>query len=189
MKYLLVLISGPPRSGKNRTGEYLSELLGVEYSDHFALSDALKRMAHVHYGLGDETGVFHFEDRKDEPCGEFGGLTPREAYIQYSENVLKPKFGRSHLGEIASRRVASNRDKGRTTLLSGVGFLDEVLAIMKVVGSEKTLHLKLSRSDSSHSEVNDSREALDLTSYGVKSVSIVNDLGSGFLLQIEHLLA
>ena len=189
MKYLLVLISGPPRSGKNRTGEYLSELLGAEFSDHFALSDALKRMAHAHYGLGEETGVFHFEDRKDEPCSEFGGLTPRDAYIQYSENVLKPKFGRSHLGEIALRRVESNRDEGRTTMLSGVGFLDEVLAIMKAVGSEKTLHLKLSRPDSSHSRVTDSREALDLTSYGVKTVSIINDLGSGFLLQVEHLLA
>ena len=50
MKYLLVLISEPPRSGKNRTGEYLSELLGAERSDHFALSDALKRMAHAHHG-------------------------------------------------------------------------------------------------------------------------------------------
>ena len=189
MKYLLVLISGPPRSGKNRTGEYLGELLGAEHSDHFALSDALKRMAHAHYGLGAETGVFHFEDRKDEPCNEFGGLTPRDAYIQYSENVLKPAFGRSHLGDIALRRVVSNRDEGRTTMLSGVGFLDEVLAIVTAVGSEKTLHLKLSRPDSSHSAVTDSREALDLTSYGVKTVSIVNDLGSGFLLQIEHLLA
>lgn len=189
MRYLLVLISGPPRSGKNRTGEYLSELLGAERSDHFALSDALKRMAHAHYGLGEETGVFHFEDRKDESCSEFGGLTPRNAYIEYSENVLKPKFGRSHLGDIALRRVRLNRDKGRTTMLSGVGFLDEVLAIVNVIGSERTLHLKLSRPGSSNSKVADSREALDLTSCGVKTVSLVNDMGSGFLSQIEHLLA
>ena len=93
------------------------------------------------------------------------------------------------MGDIALRRVRSNRDKGRTTMLSGVGFLDEVLAIMNVIGSERTLHLKLSRPGSSSSKVTDSREALDLTSYGVKTVSIVNDMGSGFLSQIEHLLA
>lgn len=188
MKYLLILISGRPRSGKNRAGEYLGELLGAEHSDHFALSDALKRMTHEHYGLGTNLGVFHFEDRKDAACSEFGGLTPRNAYIEYSENVLKPRFGESHLGELALRRVEANRKAGRITLLSGVGFLDEVLAIVNAVGSERTLHLMMSRPDSRKFGISDSREELDLTPYGVKTVSVVNDLSSGFLSQVEHLL-
>ena len=88
MKYLLVLISGPPRSGKNRLGNDLS---GILDADHFALSDALKRMTHAHYGLDPELDVFHFEDRKDAPAKEFGGLTPRAAYIHFSESILKPE--------------------------------------------------------------------------------------------------
>ena len=83
--------------------------------------------------------------------------------------MLKPVFGRSRPGGIALRQVKLNRDSECSWL-------------------GKTLRLKLGRSDSSNSKATDSREALDLTSYGLKTVSIVNDLGSGFLARVEHLL-
>ncbi len=182
MKYLLVLISGPPRSGKNRLGNDLS---GILDADHFALSDALKRMTHAHYGLDPELDVFHFEDRKDAPAKEFGGLTPRAAYIHFSESILKPKHGDDHLGALAKRRIAANRDERRITLLSGIGFEEEAKAVVDVVGADRTLHVELEYPDGSPLSISDSRRPLDLTSDGVRKLTLIGGFGSDLLERLE----
>ena len=177
-KFVLILISGPPRSGKNRAGACLGEHLDA---DHFALSDYLKRKTHSHYGLAEESPIFLFESRKDTPCQEFNGLTPREAYIDYSERIIKPQFGPGYLGELACRRVEDNSRVGRISVVSGVGFLDEVLPLVNVATPRRTLHIELEYPTGSSLRIRDSREQLDLVSIGVKTATLVNVGCDGFI--------
>ena len=166
---LLILVSGPPRAGKSRIAAGLAAQLPA---DHFALSDVLKRQTHAHHGLAPTLPVDAFEAGKDVPCPEFGGLSPRQAYIDFSENHLKPRFGSDHLGKIASARVARNRRAGRISIVSGVGFVDEVEPLINAAVAGKTLHLSL-RSRPGTVPVADSREALDLSRFGILAASVM----------------
>ncbi len=168
---VLVLISGPARAGKTRAGRLLAAYLGA---DHFALSDQLKRMTHHHYGLADDMQADHYEDVKEIPSADFAGLSPRTAYIDYSENHLKPRYGDSYLGEQASRRVRSNLHRGKTTIVSGVGFLAEIRPLIATAGISGTLHVRILPRPSRHAAPVDSRSQLDLGRYGIEEMAITS---------------
>ncbi|MCY4183798.1 MAG: hypothetical protein OXC82_05775 [Rhodobacteraceae bacterium] len=167
---LLFLISGLPRTGKNRAGAILSNHFN---GDHFALSDILKKETHKYYGLSADLSVFHFEDNKDVPNEAFDGLTPREAYINYSETIIKPKFGKSHLGELVLKRVMDNKNKQKPSIISGVGFIEEVLPLINCAGQEHTIHLIITRDDYQQpKQLVDSRQTLNLKIEGVAELTI-----------------
>ena len=166
--YWLVLISGPPRAGKSRAGACLAERLGA---DHFALSDLLKRLTHEHFGLYPVPATHHFEESKDQPREEFGGLTPREAYIMYSETVLKPRLGNDHLGQCGRQRVAKNRGLMAVTVVSGVGFMEEIRPLIDEAEARHTLHIRVQSTRESAPE--DSRETLELTNLGIDEVEVI----------------
>lgn len=181
--YCLVLISGPPRSGKNRAGGCLAGRLDA---DHFALSNSLKRQTHNHYRLGADLGPLTFEDCKDQPMPQFGGLTPREAYILYSETVMKPLHGKDCLGRQAVERVRRNKASGRISLISGVGFLDEVRPLIEEAKGKSTLHIQvLPVKQDVHG---DSREKLSLSFLGVQEVEVENHGCSAFLDALQRAL-
>ena len=181
LKLRLLLLSGPPRSGKNVAGA----AIGKRYdADHFALSDQLKVDTHAYYGLCSEFSAMHFEDSKDSPCLEFNGLTPRQAYIDYSENYLKPRYGSSRLGELAVPRVQRNAEEGRLSILSGVGFLDEVRPVVEAAASQNCLHLVIIGMEVAEATINDSREQLNLNGLGVRSSEVINDRSDGFIDEV-----
>ena len=169
--YSLILISGPARAGKNRAGTCISEWL---QGDHFALSNMLKRMTHAHYGMGTELPPLHFEDVKDLPAPQFGGLSPRQAYIRFSEGIMKPKYGGDYLGRVAATRVAANKSRGRVSIVSGVGFRDEVAPMVAAAGAPDTLHVRIKPIRNGAPGTADSRRSIGLASMGVDSIDLVN---------------
>lgn len=180
----LILISGPARAGKSRFGRYLS---GWLKADHFALSDKLKQMTHLHYGIG-HCRVMEFEDCKDEPRREFHGKTPRQAYIDFSEGILKPCLGSGWLGTFASERVAGNLSKGVVSVISGVGFVDEVQPLIQCVGAERCLHICVLPGSNLPNDISDSRERLDLETFGVPVLRLAHTTPLEFVERIrEHL--
>ena len=181
----LILISGPPRAGKSRFGKYLSGWLGA---DHFALSDKLKQMTHSHYGIGD-CSVMEFEDCKDEPRREFNGRTPRQAYIEFSENTLKPRMGTDWLGKVACDRVAGNLSDGVVSVISGVGFIDEVRPLILCAGAERCLHIHVLPVSTMTRNVTDSRERLDLEALGVPALRLAHTTPLEFVEKIREYLA
>ena len=183
--YLLILVSGPPRAGKNRAGNCLKGWLD---GDHFALSNNLKRMTHDHYGLGTNLPPLHFEDMKDLPAPQFGGLTPRQAYIRFSEEIMKPRFGSGYLGVVAGRRVVSNRDIGRVSIVSGVGFADEVMPMVKAAEPRCTLHIQVEAATARAGSMSDSRKVLDLANLGVDTVRLVNRNCEQLICDLERSL-
>ncbi|MYG43272.1 MAG: hypothetical protein F4203_09125 [Rhodobacteraceae bacterium] len=182
----LFLISGLPRTGKNRAGAILSNHFN---GDHFALSDILKKETHKYYGLSEDLSIFHFENNKDIPNEAFDGLTPREAYINYSETIIKPKFGKSHLGELVLKRVMNNKNQRKPSIISGVGFIEEVLPLIKCVGPVHTIHLIITRDDYQQSQLVDSRQNLNLKAEGVAELTIGPADEVDFIARVERFIS
>ena len=84
----IVLLNGPPRSGKDT----VAKALRSSGFYHVSLARLLKVRAHLLFGL--DVPVYFFEETKDQPRVEFGGATPRQVYIDVSEKVVKPIMGR-----------------------------------------------------------------------------------------------
>jgi len=181
----LILISGPPRTGKNRAGLLLATELG---GDHFALSDYLKIETHKHYELDNAADVFYFEQTKDEKSSYFKGKTPREAYIDFSENILKPRYGLGYLGEIARSRVLDNINKKVISIVSGVGFYEEVYPLIVSANPQNTVHIRIINSNGQSGCFTDSRKHLDFSHLGVSEVELHHNDEDRFLNQVlKHL--
>lgn len=93
MEKLLILFNGPPQSGKDTGSEHFLDILG-NLATHLKFSAALKQMTHDLYGLPLGTAFDYFEKVKDQPRDEFYGLTPRQAYINVAEKLIKPVHGK-----------------------------------------------------------------------------------------------
>ena len=183
---LLFLISGLPRTGKNRAGVFLATHFN---GDHFALSDILKTETHKHYGLAEDLSIFHFESTKDVPNDVFEGLTPREAYINFSEKIIKPKLGKSYLGERVLPRVIRNKRNKTPSIISGVGFIAEVRPLIESVGPAQTIHITIIRKDAPFAILQDSRQKLQLNDIGVAEVAIETSVEDAFIAQVERYIA
>ena len=96
----IIFLNGPPRSGKDYAGNFLKDEMPHAFVAKFAA--ILKERVHTIYGLECELGLVRphdfFEDYKDEPLDEFEGLTPRAAYIGFSERYIKPMHGDKQFG-------------------------------------------------------------------------------------------
>lgn len=130
----LILLNGPPRSGKNTLAGLLDDALPAAtprvimgYSDH------LKILTHTFYGLPTDTPVDHFDSCKDVPSDQFLGLTPRQAYIFMNEKVIKPLHGDLFLGYMFVRKVANIVQERRSPLVvicPDSGFYGESLPLL-----------------------------------------------------------
>lgn len=169
----VVLLNGPPRSGKDTAGAALGALLEGGYTPNrmskAKFSDPLKIGVHATFGLLDEQGhplpADWFESRKDQPCDEFFGETPRNAYIYHSENYLKPKYGRNVFGRILARRIKQLEDSsdrifvGRTVVyIPDSGFYEEAEPVVNLVGPQNVMLVRIHRTGCDFS--NDSRNYL-----------------------------
>ncbi len=123
----LLLINGPPRSGKDTVGEIVRELCGATVVKFAAV---LKNMTHALYGLvdGDGRPLPHgaFEEVKDEPNEAFMGLTPRRAYIEVSERYMKPVHGIDIYGKLLAQSITGERG---VVVVTDSGFVEEALRL------------------------------------------------------------
>ena len=96
---MIILLNGPPRSGKDYAGRVFEELGATTYK----FATEVKDRTHAIFRLHVPTD--HFEDVKDDPRSEFLGATPREAYIRFSEGFMKPLYGDDIFGRLLAQRI------------------------------------------------------------------------------------
>lgn len=148
----IFLLNGPPSSGKDTVCKILFSHHGAEV---YWFARRLKVLTHQFYGINAPWDAF--EKKKDVPSPEFLNQTPRQAYIDISENKVKPMFGKT----VWSERVLADilRDGHVTIALADTGFGDELDPFIDKFGEENICLIRLHREGCDFSK--DSRGYID----------------------------
>ncbi len=183
----VIFVNGPPRSGKDTVGEIIQTI--VPGSRCIKMAHALKVGTHALFRtlhnrltpatlattLQDDT----YEDMKDVRMPLFYGKTPREAYIDVSEKLIKPMFGEDFWGKIVADRIAEN-PMVKVWIITDSGFEPETRPIIQQVGAENCLLIRMHREGCDFSS--DSRAYLALD-YDMNCRDVYNDAS---LLDLEN---
>jgi hypothetical protein len=169
----VIALNGPPRSGKDEATKALSRIL-----DPWFVHETMKFTAVVkdltHRSLGLDCRHDAFEALKDVPLPEFGGLTPRQAYIAKSASE-KAERGES---AIADHFIAKMLESpARLVLNSDIGIPIEIDGLAATVGAENILLLRLHRTG--HDFSKDNRTYLghpDVETHDISNDSGLEDL-------------
>lgn len=168
----VVLFNGPPYSGKDEAGRSLLPIIPNSMILKFA--GPLKRSTHTDFGLPDDLPDDAFEDCKDRPHPAFFGLSPRNAYIDKSENRQKPFLGKDIYGRIAVRRMWREYQAGRRVfLVTDSGFAHEAMPVLDVVPKQDVLLIRVHADGRGCNFNNDSRSHIELP--GVFTYDVEND--------------
>jgi hypothetical protein len=171
----LILLNGPPRCGKDTAANML-RMAASDPSVTIGFSYHLKRMVHGIY-LG-HTGWLldpnYFDAVKNQPQEFLGGMSWRQAYIHYSESVIKPLHGKEWFGEMFVRFVRESM--ASIVFVPDSGFREEAERVVREYGAD---HVKLIRI---HREginfAGDSRSYIDLSDLGVPCFDVENVTGN-----------
>lgn len=135
----LILLNGPPRSGKDEGAKYLYH----KYNAHwFRMSQPIKDAVRAMFNMTDAQQK-HCEEHKDTRLPFLFDCTYREVQIAFSEIFAKELFGVTVFGRLAARRIAQSAT--RMFVCSDSGFMQEAHPIVQQVGAENVLVIRLHR--------------------------------------------
>lgn len=188
----IILINGPPRSGKDAAAIAISSY----FPDvaHAAFKSPLVRLTQEVGQVEYKRWFKDYEDKKDEPWEEYYGKSPREMMIVISEQWLKPTFGNDILGRMAVQRNQEYFNTKGFIVFSDSGFLAECEYVIKTwlpyesTRARNCLLLRIHRDG--HDFSNDSRGYIDLGHLGVTQLDINNQFDELELYhaQIQHVV-
>jgi len=136
----IIILNGPPKSGKDFTATWLSK--NLEHATILKFASFLKTAAHNLYNQPAEHSFF--EDKKDNPLEEFYGATPRQVYISLSENYFKKLYKPEFFGERLAETI--KKDKyNKIFIISDGGFKKEITPLIKEFGIENIIIIQLYR--------------------------------------------
>lgn len=151
VKKNILLLNGPPRSGKDTLAKQLVDQYGFA---HFKITSRWKERVHALYGMDPlKFPHDHFEAVKDTPQGAFYGLTPRQAYIEVWEKYFLPKHGENVLMDWLIGDIDNSPNEN--IVISDVGFDRECKYLFQYYGKQCLL-TKIFRSG--YNFVNDTRD-------------------------------
>lgn len=141
----VLLLNGPPSSGKDTIGEMLWGML-----PHASLAKFAKPIVDfmmLNYSINMAVVA------KDLPHPALNGRTPREVAIAYSERFCKPTFGVDYFGQKALAHLRELEEwRQQSAIFTDSGFVVEVEPL---IGKHDLLQVRLARPGRSY--VGDSR--------------------------------
>lgn len=170
----IIILNGPPRSGKDSLAKYLVAKHKSFY--HVKFADELKKIAHRFYNTP-EQDPDAYEQFKDRPLTEFLNLTPRQAYINLSEDYIKKYHGKDFFGlQLIStiKKVHDNNDN--VFVVSDGGFEEELLPLLEAFNPSLFTIVQVHRAGCSFD--NDSRHYFDkerFSKLGIKFLRVENN--------------
>ena len=180
----VIFLNGPPYCGKDTLANHIAAAIPGFKVVKFAA--VLKERTHALYGRSD-LPYDHFELTKDMPSDVFMGLTPREAYIAVSENLMKPIHGKAVFGKLLTANMKLEPESTRGFLISDSGFSYEAYPVLKQFGSDNCVLVRIHAEGRGCTFEKDSRSYIELP---VKSYDIDNnDDKNSFLSHAKHQLA
>jgi len=174
----VLLLNGPPRSGKDTLAEALWKFDPDIHLEKFA--KPLKDTAPILYGISREEWRTNYDTaaNKDYPTPAFFGKSPREVQIAISENLLKPLHGKDVFGRLLVSRISRLPRlvfPPRLVVVSDSGFRAEAEKVVEAVGKDNVFLCRLYRKGCTFA--GDSRGYITLSDLGVREVELQNSGG------------
>lgn len=163
---IAILLNGPKYCGKDTAAAALLRAFGAE-SAIFRFTVPVKEETHRRYGL--EVPFDYFEDKsvKDAPMAEFGGLSPRQAYIKVGDE-LRAEHGPDIVTAMLCERI---RQSGVPIVVNpDCGGDAEAEGIVEELGFDSVIVFRIHKEG--HDYAGDSRNWV--TSDKVRKIDIVN---------------
>lgn len=166
----VVILNGSPGCGKDVAAK---EMCSLFYGDgipsyHKQFKDRLIDIACAIYGIsGCEWNNLYTREGKEKPYYKLEGMTPREALIHVSEELIKPHYSQDFFGRAAAQSLFEGLN-----IFSDGGFIEEVRPLVSKVGMGNILIIRIFRDG--HTFEGDSRRHLP-TDFGPLVVDIHND--------------
>lgn len=172
---MIVIFNGPPGSGKDEAAAWFKR----RGFAHLSFKHYLFRETIAEFGVDTIWFMDGYNNRdiKETPESELRGMSRREAMIHTSEDVIKPKYGKSYFGN----KVADEVDIDREYVVSDGGFIEELEPLIEKIGVENIILVQLVRDGCSYST--DSRRYFN----GYVVEELVNGYKSKF--ESEYLLS
>lgn len=152
----VIILNGAPGSGKDEGAKHLVSMLKGEgvLSRHCEFKERLFDITRVVYGITiPEWERLYTRENKEKPNGRLQGLSPRQALIHISEDIMKPSFGKDYFGKAAAEDLTEG-----VNVFSDGGFIEEVRPIISKVGVKNVLIIRIHRTG--HTFQGDSRKYL-----------------------------
>lgn len=162
MKKTVIVLNGPPRAGKDTAAALIEEAFGAA---HLKFSVTLKEETHRRYGLAP---LPHdtFEKVKDDPLPEFGGKSPRQAYIETGRD-MRSKEGEDVFGRLLSHQI--EQTAANIIVVSDLASHAELMPLLRNKSFDVSV-LRIHRDG--HDFSNDSRSYVDAE--GISCIDIYN---------------
>jgi hypothetical protein len=180
---MIILLNGPPRSGKDTAAEFIIQLLGNSKVYHDKLSKPMKSGLRTIFDFKSNE-MQALEAYKEESNGpDYGGHSWRAMQIHLFQH-LETTYGSDILGKLFIRR---NKNNGKVhTVVSDCGRSVELIPIVKDISYGQLGLIRLSRPNCDYS--NDIRE--DVRSEGIKHLAHIDNIHDMdmFKVQIRRVL-
>lgn len=171
----VVVFNVPPGSGKDEACKDLCLSMLPDSSgkylkvNHKEFKSKLFSITREIFSVSkDEWDEHYTRELKEIPWNKLNGLSPRQALIFVSEDIIKPNFSKLYFGE----SLAKSLDEGVNVISDG-GFDDEMIPIIQAVGKENILIIKIKRDGCSFE--GDSRSYLNTDKLGIMETWIDNN--------------
>ena len=159
---LVVLLNGPPKSGKDTIADALVQSVGPLWSANYKLSSVLKATAKAMFSLSDtQYKALERPENKDKKgtAKSYGVLTNkswREVLISLSEDYIKPTYGKDFFGCAAAKALNTFSSSGYShVFISDSGFREEAETLVTMCPTCNFTLVRLHRAGTNFS--NDSR--------------------------------
>ena len=165
----ILFISAPPRAGKDSFCNVFCNLGVYEnvICDRFA--ESLYQTIPRIFQIDPSEWEWIYENEKSSPSHLLCGMTPREAMIWVSEDVIKPKFGKDFFGlktvDRLKKTLYMQQQEDHIVLINGLGFYEEGKAVVDWIGANNCYHLSISKKGCNYS--NDSRRPVSPAMLGI----------------------
>lgn len=143
----IFIFNSPPNSGKDVVAHHISKTFGFEV---LSFKERLIEITQAVYGVSKlEWDLLYTREGKETPHWKLRNsrkgvwMSPRQALIYISEEVIKPRYGKDYFGVALSNKIEDSDCS--VFLIPDGGFVEEVKPLIEKFGKENITKVKVVR--------------------------------------------